>query len=147
MRALLPKCIQPRAQSQNERSHPAAKGGSCQECLESAREKRAQITEKLRVMKLPKAANLIEEKMDETLTSYKYPASHWTRIKTNNPLERIMHEIRRRTRVVSAFPDGNSALMLVGARLRHIAGTKWGTRRYLRMELLEQQINENQLTA
>lgn len=58
-----------------------------------------------------------------------------------------MREIRRRTRVVGAFPDGNSALMLVGARLRHIAGTKWGTRRYLRMELLEQQINENQLTV
>ena len=54
----------------------------------------------------------------------------------NNPLERIMREIRRRTRVVGAFPDGQSALMLAAARLRHIAGTQWGTKRYLRMGLL-----------
>ncbi len=59
------------------------------------------------------------------------------RIRTNNPLERIMREIRWRTFVVGAFPDGNSALMLVGARLRHIARTKWGLRRYLNMEPLE----------
>jgi len=37
-----------------------------------------------------------------------------------------------------AFPDGNSALMLVAARLRHIAGTRWGTRRYLNMDLLKE---------
>ena len=36
-------------------------------------------------------------------------------------------------RVVGAFPDGQSALMLVAARLRHVAGTRWGTRRYLDM--------------
>jgi transposase-like protein len=58
------------------------------------------------------------------------------KIKTNNPLERIIREIRRRTRVVGAFPDGRSALMLVAARLRHIASTKWGKRRYLAMETL-----------
>ncbi len=49
-----------------------------------------------------------------------------------------MREIRRRTRVVGAFPDGNSALMLVAARLRHIGATRWGTRRYLTMERLEE---------
>ena len=47
-----------------------------------------------------------------------------------------MREIRRRSRVVGCFPDGNSALMLAAARLRHIAGTKWGTRRYMNMEHL-----------
>ena len=55
------------------------------------------------------------------------------------PLERLMREIRRRTRVVGAFPDGKSALMLVAARLRHVAGTKWGSRRYLNMERLKEQ--------
>ena len=45
--------------------------------------------------------------------------------------------MRRRTRVVGAFPDGQSALMLVAARLRHIAATKWGTKRYLTAELLQ----------
>ena len=51
-------------------------------------------------------------------------------------LERLMREIRRRTRVVGAFPDGQSALMLVAARLRHVAATKWGTKRYLQMNRL-----------
>jgi transposase-like protein len=59
-------------------------------------------------------------------------------IPVNNPLERIMREIRRRTRVVGAFPDGNSALNLAAARLRHIAGTRWSTKRYLNMNLREQ---------
>jgi len=67
-----------------------------------------------------------------------FPREHRTRIRTNNPLERVMREIRRRTRVVGAFPDGNSALMLVAARLRHIAGTKWGTRKYLDMSRLDE---------
>lgn len=49
-----------------------------------------------------------------------------------------MQEIRRRTRVVGAFPNGQSVLMLVAARLRHIAGTKWGTRRYLDMDRLDE---------
>lgn len=48
-------------------------------------------------------------------------------------MERIMKEIRRRTRVVGSFPDGESALMLIGARLRHIAGTKWGMKKYMDM--------------
>ena len=43
------------------------------------------------------------------------------RIRTNNVIERLNREIRRRTRVVGTFPDGNSALMLVCARLRHVA--------------------------
>ncbi len=75
----------------------------------------------------------------ETLRYMAYPREHWTRIRTNNALERLMREIRRRTRVVGAFPDGNSALMLVAARLRHVAGTKWGTRKYLDMERLQEQ--------
>jgi len=48
-------------------------------------------------------------------------------------LERLLREVRRRTRVVGNFPDGNSAVMLVAARLRHVAGTKWGSQAYLDM--------------
>lgn len=91
---------------------------------------------KLEKMKLRKAASHVKESVEETLAYTDYPEEHWLRIKTNNPLERIMREIRRRTRVVGSFPDGKSALMLVAARLRHIAETKWGTRRYLCMERL-----------
>ena len=58
-----------------------------------------------------------------------------------------MREVRRRTRVVGAFPDGNSALMLVAARLRHIAGTRWGTRRYLNMNLLTEFKKKEELAA
>jgi putative transposase len=65
-----------------------------------------------------------------------FPREHWMKIKTNNGIERIMREIRRRTRVVGSFPDGNSALMLVCARLRYVASSNWGTKRYLNMKLL-----------
>ncbi|MEM7213762.1 MAG: transposase, partial [Pseudomonadota bacterium] len=61
------------------------------------------------------------------------PDSHWLKLRTNNPLERIMREIRRRTRAVGAFPDGQSCLNLAAARLRHIAGTQWSTRKYMNM--------------
>ena len=118
-----------------------------QESLGAAQQKASDVITKLNEMKLPKAAELIEEKINETLTYYKYPDTHWQRIRTNNPLERIMREIRRRTRVVGAFPDGHSALMLVAARLRHIAGTKWGIKRYLCMEPLYKQKLEIQQTA
>ena len=60
-----------------------------------------------------------------------------TRIRTNNVIERLNWEIRRRTRVVGTFPDGNSALMLVCARLRHVAATQWGNKKYMNMKHLE----------
>jgi transposase-like protein len=69
----------------------------------------------------------------------RFPREHRSRIRTNNPLERVMKEIRRRTKVVGAFPDSKSALMLVAARLRHVAGTRWGTKRYMDMDRLYQQ--------
>lgn len=107
-----------------------------QEDRQAAQAKAADVVAKLRAMKLAQAAAIVEQGVGETLSYMAYPREHWTRIRTNNPLERIMREIRRRTRVVGAFPDGRSALMLVAARLRHVAGTKWGTRKYLDMERL-----------
>lgn len=109
-----------------------------QEDRQAAREKAAAVVAKLRTMKLPKASQAVAEGIEETLSYMSFPREHWTRLRTNNVLERIMREIRRRTRVVGAFPDGNSALMLVAARLRHIASTKWGTRRYLDMARLRE---------
>jgi putative transposase len=115
-----------------------------QEDRQAAGEKAAAVVEKLKVMKLGQAAKIVEEGVDETLSYMEYPREHWTRIRTNNMLERIMREIRRRTRVVGNFPDGQSALMLVAARLRYIAGTRWGTRRYMDMERLREQAQELQ---
>lgn len=102
-----------------------------QEDKDAARQKAALVAEKLRGMKLDSVAEFVEKTVEETLSYMNFPREHWTRLRTNNSLERIMKEIRRRTRVVGAFPDGNSALMLVGARLRHITTTKWGTKPYL----------------
>jgi putative transposase len=107
-----------------------------QEDRHSAANKIREVIAKLKAMRLSNAAEMVEAKAHETLTYFAFPSNHWRQIKTNNPLERIIREIRRRTRVVGAFPDGHSALMLVAARLRHIASTKWGKRRYLAMETL-----------
>jgi hypothetical protein len=93
-----------------------------QESHEAAAKKAEEVIAKLKAMRLDA-----------------FPDQHWIKLKTNNPLERIMREIRRRTRVVGAFPDGQSALNLAAARLRHIAGTRWSTKRYMNINLLKQQ--------
>jgi transposase-like protein len=97
-------------------------------------EKIRAIARKLKDMKLSKAEEKVKDGALETLSYTHYPREHWRNIRTNNPLERILREVRRRTRVVGCFPDGQSALMLAAARLRHVAGTKWGTRRYINMD-------------
>jgi putative transposase len=107
-----------------------------QEDRQAAREKARLVAEKLDTLRLSQAATIVRDGVDETLSYMAFPREHWTRIRTNNVLERIMREIRRRTRVVGNFPDGNSAVMLVAARLRHIAGTRWGRRAYLDMDRL-----------
>ena len=118
-----------------------------QEDRQAAVRKAEDVAEKLEAMKLGKAAQIVREGISETLSYMAFPTEHWRQIRTNNPLERIMREIRRRTRVVGAFPDGRSALMLVAARLRHIAGTRWGTKRYLDMERLREQEQAESITA
>ena len=107
-----------------------------QESKEAAKQKAEQVAVKLREMKLQKAAQKVEDGIEETLTYMNFPYQHWSRIRTNNTIERLNREIKRRTKAIGAFPDGNSALMLVCARLRHVAGTQWGTRRYMNMEHL-----------
>ena len=109
-----------------------------QEDRQAARQKAKLVVEKLRSLRLEAAAKCFEAGVEETLSYMTFPSEHWTRLRSNNMLERIMKEIRRRTRVVGAFPDGNSALMLVAARLRHVAGTQWGSRRYLDMDRLQE---------
>lgn len=109
-----------------------------QEDRKAAREKARAVEAKLKELKLNQAARIVAEGAEETLSYYEFPQEHWRSLRTNNPLERIMREIRRRTRVVGCFPDGQSALMLVAARLRHIAGSRWGERRYLKVDRLEE---------
>lgn len=122
-----------------------------QENKNTARVKAQAVAQQLREMKLTAAAKKIETGIDETLTYMDYPAQHWNKIRTTNLIERVNREIKRRTRVIGAFPDGQSALMLVCTRLRYIAGTDWGAKRYLNMqhlfELEKEEINEQKSTG
>ena len=116
-----------------------------QESKKASREKAAAVVSELKTMKLPEAAKKVEAGIEETLTYCDFPSEHWVKIRTNNAIERMNHEIRRGTRVVGAFPDGNSALMLVCARLRHVAGTQWGCKKYVNMKHLETMEQEPQV--
>ena len=118
-----------------------------QEDRQSAEQKAGQVVEKLAAMKLARAAAIVREGVAETLSYMRFPREHWRCLRTNNPMERLNREVRRRTRVVGAFPDGQSALMLVAARLRHVAGTRWGTRRYLDMSRLREPAMTEMATA
>lgn len=113
-----------------------------QESREAAEVKAADVIKKLKAMKLRAAAELVENAIHQTFAFYAYPPQHWLKLKTNNPMERLLKEARRRTKVVGAFPDGHSALMLVAARLRHVAATGWGTRKYMNMRLLQEMDKE-----
>ena len=118
-----------------------------QESKKAAREKAKAVVAQLGEMKLKEAAKKVEDSVEETLTYCDFPYEHWTRIRTNNVIERLNREIRRRTRVVGCFPDGNSALMLVCARLRHVAGTQWGNKKYMNMKHLETTLEDGSIAG
>ena len=108
-----------------------------QESFGASEEKALRVADDLEHMRLKEAAKVVREGYAETLTYTRFPMEHWERIRTNNAIERLNREIRRRTRVVGTFPDGRSALMLVTARLKYVADSEWGSRRYLDVSLLE----------
>jgi putative transposase len=109
-----------------------------QEDQASALTKASAVADKLEGQRLGQAAALVRAGIAETLSYMAYPREHWRSLRTNNPLERVMRELRRRTRVVGNFPDGESALVLVAARLRYMAAGRWGMRRYLDMSRLRE---------
>lgn len=104
----------------------------------AAEAKALAVAEELERMRLGEAARVVREGFRETLAYTAFPREHWRRIRTDNAIERLNREIRRRTRVVGTFPDGRSALMLVTARLKYVAESEWGSRRYLDVTLLEE---------
>ena len=107
------------------------------ESREASERRAAEVADGLESMRLEGAAKAVRDGCAETLKCTRFPAAHWRRIRTNSAIERLNREIRRRTRVVGTFPDGNSALMLVTARLRYVAESERGSRRYLDVTLLE----------
>ncbi|MBK8906683.1 MAG: IS256 family transposase [Rhodospirillales bacterium] len=109
------------------------------EDLATAKAKAGEVVSKLRAQKLGKAADLVAQSVEETLTYYHFPEEHWRRIRTNNPLGADHSRDPPANPGGGRFPDGESALNLAAARLRHIAGTHWSTRRYLNMQPLHEQ--------
>lgn len=114
------------------------KATHAQESREACGSKAGEVADKLESMRLGAAARAARDGFAETLAYMEFPPEHWRRIRTNNGIERINREIRRRTRVVGTFPDGSSALMLVTARLKYIVEHERGKRRYLDMSKLEE---------
>ena len=102
----------------------------------SLKKARAVIAE-LREVKLKEAAKKAEDDVEETLTCCGLPSEHWTRTRTDNVIERLNREIRRRARVTGIFLEGNSALMLVRTRLRHVTGAQRDDKKYTNMKHLE----------
>ena len=122
----------------------ALKAVFAMESRESALAKAGQIATEMESRKLKAAANCLREGVGETTTYLlpEFPDGHRRRIRTNNMIERLNREIRRRTRVVGSFPDGDSALMLVCARIRYVTANEWSTRRYLDMSRLDDNLVE-----
>lgn len=84
---------------------------------------------------IPEALSCLRDGFVAATRFYDFPRAHWPRIRSNNGLERLNAEIKRRVRAVGAFPDRDSALRLITAVALEVTAV-WGQRRYLDMALL-----------
>jgi putative transposase len=82
--------------------------------------------------KFPAVATMLLDAREDLTAFASFPAAHWAKIWSTNPLERVNKEVKRRTNVVGIFPDDASALRLAGAVLIE-AHDEWqvAERRYL----------------
>lgn len=111
----------------------ALKAIYAQESEPEARAKAARFVEQYATT-LAQAVKVLRSGLSDTLTYYRYPSEHWRRIRTNNALERLLREVKRRLRVVGAFPDPGAAVLLATARLKWTQESLWGQRRYLDLD-------------
>ena len=125
--------------SHREWASAALKAVFAQESREAALAKAETVAAEMEARRLKAAANCLREGIGETTTYLlgEFPVNHRTKLRTNNMIERLNREIRRRTRVVGGFPDSNSALMLVCARIRYVTANSWSDRRYMDMSRLD----------
>ena len=129
--AKVPKSRRPRVAAMPKAIHAMESRGA-------AEAKALEVADEPEEDGLGEAAEVVREGYAEALTHTRFPREHRRRIRTDNAIERLNREIRRRTRVVGTFPDGRSALMLVTARLKYVAESEWGSRRYLDVTLLDE---------
>ena len=102
---------------------------------EAARERFGSVLGRLREG-VPKVAELLEGAEEDLLAFYSFPAAHWPKLRSTNPLERVNKEIGRRSEVVGIFPNDGSAIRLAGALLIEQNDEWLVSRRYLSAESL-----------
>ena len=113
--------------------------------LQAAKARLGDVLERFRDP-LPKIAELLETAEEDLLAFYQFPAAHWPKLRSTNPLERVNRENGRRTDAVGIFPNDASALRLAGALLTEQNDEWLVNRRYLSAEsiaqILDNQTNE-----